>query len=99
MLQHFLKNVETFSNARAGGKIKRRLFRWAFVGWKFASLSNFWYVDRIPQERGSLGWVFSFFQTFSNFANFTQTNIKPLCNQKMIHKHLLLLKLFKMIFK
>jgi hypothetical protein len=41
MLQHFLKNVEIFSNARAGGKIKRRLFRWALVGWKFASLSTF----------------------------------------------------------
>jgi hypothetical protein len=41
MLQYFLKNVETFSNAQAGGKIKRRLFRWALVGWKFASLSTF----------------------------------------------------------
>jgi hypothetical protein len=40
MLQHFLKNVETFSNARAGGKIKRRLFKWVLVGWKFASLST-----------------------------------------------------------
>jgi hypothetical protein len=32
MLQYFLKNVETFSNAWACGKIKRRLFRWALVG-------------------------------------------------------------------
>jgi hypothetical protein len=40
-LQHFLKNVETFSNARAGGKIKRMQFRWVLVGWKFASLSTF----------------------------------------------------------
>jgi hypothetical protein len=43
MLQHFLKNIETFSNARAGERIKRSLFRWALVGWnwKFASLSTF----------------------------------------------------------
>jgi hypothetical protein len=40
-VKHFIKNVETFSNARAGGKIKGRLFRWAFVGWKFTSLSTF----------------------------------------------------------
>jgi hypothetical protein len=30
-LTFFLKNVETFSNARAGGKIKIRQFRWALV--------------------------------------------------------------------
>jgi hypothetical protein len=39
--KYFLKNVETFSNARAGGKIKRRLFGWILMGWKFASLSTF----------------------------------------------------------
>jgi hypothetical protein len=32
MLQHFLENVETFSNGWAGGKIKRRLFRWTLMG-------------------------------------------------------------------
>jgi hypothetical protein len=31
--------IETFSNARDGRKIERRQFRWALVGWKFASLS------------------------------------------------------------
>jgi hypothetical protein len=31
--------IETFSNAWDGRKIERRQFRWALVGWKFASLS------------------------------------------------------------
>jgi hypothetical protein len=37
----FLKNVEIFSNAQAGGKIKKKMFRWFLMGWKFASLSTF----------------------------------------------------------
>jgi hypothetical protein len=53
---------------------------------------------RKGRERERENWRV-FFKLFSNFANFTQTNINPLCNQKMTHKLLLLLKLFKMIFK
>jgi hypothetical protein len=43
------------------------------------------------RERRDLGF---FSNSFSKFANFTQTNIK-LCIQIMMHKHLLLLKLLK----
>jgi hypothetical protein len=48
----FLKNVETFYNARTSEKIKRKLLRWALVGYKFASLCTTGgrQVDnRIPQ--------------------------------------------------
>jgi hypothetical protein len=37
----FLKNVETFCNARTGGRNKKKAVRWVLVGWNFASLSTF----------------------------------------------------------
>jgi hypothetical protein len=46
------------------------------------------------KERGREEGFGFFSNSFSKFANFTQTNIK-LCIQIMMHKHLLLLKLLK----